>query len=636
VALVFTHALSSGLLAQTSQIGKSWPAYGGDPGGARYSPLTGIDRTNVSGLRVAWTYRTGELGQDARDGRELTFEATPVLFEGTLYLSTSFGKVIALDPLRGTERWTYDAQVPRNRSYSEVTSRGVSTWRDERASTDAPCARRIFLGTIDARLIALDARTGAPCADFGRQGQVDLAAAVGMTGSGDYQVTSAPAVINDLIVVGTSIGDNWNVDTGPGVVRAFDARTGALRWAWDPIPRDSAGFRAGAANTWSTISADPARDLVFVPTSSPSPDFFGGLRPGDNRWANSIVALRASTGQLVWAFQTVHHDLWDYDQAAQPALVDIVRNGQRVPVVVLATKMGSLFVFHRETGAPVFPIEERPVLQTDVHGEVSHATQPFPTRPRPLMPQQALTPADAFGLNETDRAECRALLERYRSQGIYTPPSLQGTIMYPGNASGTNWGSVAFDPARNLVVLNTSRLATLVQLFPQQDFERLRSTEGGYEYARMRGAPFGMRRKTLLSSRGLPCNPLPWGTLAAVDLTSGDVKWEVPLGGPPAELNLPAEVAARMQGWPNGGGPIITAGGLIFIGATRDRHIRAFDIDTGREVWKHELPRAGVATPMTYEQDGRQFVVIAAGGHGKADLALGDYVIAFSLPSNQP
>ena len=631
--LILSAVTAGAARAQTADIRAGWPAYGGDPGGARYSTLDAITRTNVARLEVAWTYRTGELGQNADDGDELTFEATPLLFEGRLYVSTAFGRVIALHPATGTEQWTFDPGVARDRSYAEVTSRGVSAWRDPIARRGDACATRIYVATIDARLIALDAADGRPCADFGVGGTIELARAVDMSGNGDYQVTSPPAVIGDRIVVGSSIGDNWNRDTGSGIVRAFDARTGATLWSWDPIPRDSAGFRAGAANAWAPIAADPSRDMVFVPTSSPSPDFHGGDRPGDNRWANSVVALRASTGKLVWAFQTVHHDLWDYDLAAQPALVEIERGGERVPVVVQATKTGSLFVLHRETGEPVFPIDERAVPPSDVPGERAWPTQPFSVVPRSLMPH-TLRPEDAWGPDDESRIACRDMIAAARHGDIFTPPSLDGTMMFPGNGSGTNWGSVAFDPSRNRLILNTSRLITYVQLLTRADLERLRDSEPGYEYGRMAGSRYGMRRKTVLSPAGLPCNPPPWGTLAGVDLTTGDVVWEIPFGEMPSGTGLPA-TAASVRGWPGSGGPIATAGGVVFIGASRDRMFRVFDTDTGAELWRYELPRAAFATPMTYAADGRQFVVIAAGGHGKANLETGDFVIAFALPESR-
>jgi quinoprotein glucose dehydrogenase len=636
-----------------------WPAYGGDAGGTRYSTLTQVTPANVKGLQVAWTYRTGELGEHAESGKSLTFEATPIHFDGRLYLSTSFGKVIALDPATGREVWTYDAKISRTMDYSEVTSRGVSSWRDPRATADAvatapatapaaaataaanaPCAARIFLGTIDARLIALDAKTGQPCAGFGENGIVNLKTGVhAPSTNGDYQVTSPPAILNDHVIVGSSIGDNWNVDTGSGIVRSFDARTGALRWSWQPVARENAkGGKVGAANAWSVISVDAARDLVFVPTTSPSPDFFGGLRPGPNNDANSVVALRGSTGERVWAFQTVHHDLWDYDIAAQPTLVTVTRDGREIPAVAQATKMGSIFLLDRLTGTPIWPVEERPVPKSDIAGETISPTQPFTVKPRSLMPTEPITPDNVFGMNEKDRAECRALVAQYRSEGIYTPPSLRGTIMYPGNGSGVNWGSVAVDPSRQLLIANTTRFATLVQLMPREDFDRARteSEKKGedYEYGAHRGAPFGMRRRTLLSSSRVPCNQPPWGTLAAVDLATGDVRWEVPFGMVPEEHPRRGDFGDKAIGTPNGGGPLVTASGLIFIGASMDAYFRAVDIESGKELWRSKLPRAGIATPMTYQAaDGRQIIVIAAGGHGKMGLPPGDHVVAFALPA---
>ena len=593
-----------------------WPAYGGDAGGNRYSPLTQVTPANVKGLQVAWTYRTGELGENAESGKSLTFEATPIHFDGRLHLSTSYGKVIALDPASGKEIWTYDAKIDRKMDYSEVTSRGVSSWRDAKATgeaANAACATRIFLGTIDARLIALDAKTGQPCAGFGAGGMVNLKTGVHTPSTeGDYQVTSPPAILGDHVIVGSSIGDNWNIDTGSGIVRAFDARTGAQRWSWQPVPRENAkGGQVGAANAWSMMSVDAARDLVFVPTTSPSPDFFGGMRAGTNADANSVVALRGSTGERVWAFQTVHHDLWDYDLAAQPALVTVTHGGRQIPAVAQATKMGSIFLLDRLTGAPVWPVEERPVPKTDIAGETSSPTQPFTTKPRSLMPIGPITPETVWGINDQDRAECRALAAQYRSEGIFTPPSLRGTIMWPGNGSGVNWGSVAVDQSRQLLIANTSRYATLVQMIARADFDRMRTESAkkgeDYEYGAHRGAPFGMRRKTFAASTGVPCTQPPWGTLTVVDLATGDIKWEVPLGKVPDEHPRRAEVGDQAIGVPNSGGPLVTASGLIFIGATLDSYFRAVDLESGKELWSTKLPRAGIATPMTYQAtDGRQ------------------------------
>jgi quinoprotein glucose dehydrogenase len=619
-----------------------WPTYGNDPGGTRYSPLRQIDRVNVAGLRVAWTYRTGEAG-GAPAYAHVAFEATPLMIDGTLFLSTPYNRVVALDPETGAERWVYDPRVDRTRRLSIVTSRGVSTWLDAAAAGGGPCRRRIFVATVDARLIALDAAGGTPCADFGRDGEVDLTVGINVIdGPCCYQVTSPPAVVNGLVVVGSSIADNRRADLERGVVRAYDARTGALRWSWDPIPtRESdparstwAGDswrRTGAANVWSVMSVDEARGLVFLPTSSPSPDFYGGERLGANRYANSVVALRAATGEVVWDFQVVHHDLWDYDVPAQPTLVSVTRDGKTVPAVVVATKMGHLFVLHRETGAPLFPVEERPVPRSTVPGEEAWPTQPFPVRPRPLAPSR-LTADDAWGVTPAEREACRSRLARLRSEGIFTPPSLEGTVVFPGFGGGVNWGGVTHDPIRGLVVVSTNRLPFVVRLVPRERFQAERAAGAGRgpgEYAVQAGTPYGMYREPLLSPQGLPCNPPPWGVLAAVDLASGETRWEVPLGTSP-ELAMWPEAS----GWGslNFGGALATAGGLVFVGAARDTTLRAFDVDTGRVLWSAELPASAQATPMTYRTAGKQFVVIAAGGHSALRTKMGDYVVAFTLP----
>ena len=618
-----------------------WPTYGNDPGGTRYSPLSQIDRTNVAGLRVAWTYRTGEPG-GAPPYAHVALEATPLALDGTLYFSTPYNRVIALDAETGAQRWAFDAEVDPQRRLAIATSRGVSAWLDPAAARGAPCRRRIYIGTIDARLIALDAAGGAPCADFGRGGTVDLKQGIRVIDNACcYQVTSPPAIVNGLVVVGSSIGDNRSADMERGVVRAYDARSGALRWSFDPIPtRESDPARAtwagdswrrtGAANVWSVMSVDAERGLVFLPTSSPSPDFYGGERLGANRYANSVVALRAATGEVAWDFQVVHHDLWDYDVPAQPVLVTVTREGKPVPAVVVATKMGHLFVLHRETGTPLFPVEERPVPRSTVPGEEASPTQPFPVRPRALAPSR-LTAEDAWGITPAEREACRARLAPLRSEGIFTPPSLEGTVVFPGFVGGVNWGSVAHDPARGLVIVPTNRLPFVVRLIPREQFQAARAAGGGRgEFSPQSGTPYGMFREVILSPQGRPCNAPPWGALAAVDLGTGDVRWEVPLGMSP---ELAAEPAAREWGSVNLGGALVTAGGLVFIAAARDSALRAFDVETGRVLWTGELPAGAQATPMTYRTaGGKQMIVIAAGGHSGLRSKMGDSVVAFELP----
>jgi len=617
-----------------------WPSYGRDAGGSRFSPLAEITRENVSKLAVAWTFHTGEL-EEAKQARwkNATFEATPILVDGTLFFCSGQGRVFALDPGTGTERWRVDLGLVKGIGRADAACRGVSTWLDPAALPGAPCRRRIYTASLDAELVALDAATGARCAGFGSGGAVDLGAGIAHATKGHYAVTSPPAVIGDLLVLGSAIGDNQRTDDSSGAVRAYDARSGALRWSWDPIPRspadpawptwkDGSAAHTGAANAWAQLSADPERGLVFVPTGSASPDFYGGERKGEGRWADSVVALHAADGSLAWGFQAVHHDLWDYDVPAQPTLIRVTRDGHAVPAVVQATKMGHLFFLHRETGASLFPVEERPVPASDVPGEEAWPTQPFPVLPAPLVPQR-LTADEAWGLTPWDRGKCRERIARLRSEGLFTPPSLRGTVIFPGNAGGTNWGSVAFDPASGTVFVNTSRVAHVVTLIPRDELEAARQATPDVEVSPMLGTPFGMRREALLSPFGIPCNPPPWGTLAAIDSSTGQLRWEVTLGTTRDLAPVPISIS---WGTPNMGGPIVTAGGLVFIGAAMDDYLRGFDASTGAELWKGRLPAGGQATPMTYRAGGKQYVVIAAGGHGRMTTKLGDAVVAFALP----
>ncbi len=618
-----------------------WQHYGGSLGGTRYSAATEINASNVAGLKEAWRFRTG----DATDGegyfgRRSSFKATPILVDNKLVFSTGFNRVFAVDPATGTEIWRFDPRVDFSTEYSEMfTSRGVAAWIDSK-NLDRQCARSVFLGTLDARLIAIDADTGIRCTDFGRAGEVDLSKGVRNFRRGEYSVTSPPIVINDVVIVGSSVGDNGGVSLDAGVVRGFDARTGVLLWLWDPLPRKKtspgaetwqAGHagRTGAANVWTAIAADASRDLVFLPTSSPSPDFFGGKRRGNGKHANSIVALRASTGELVWSYQIVRHDLWDYDIASQPMLIDIDTGSKKRPALVQATKMGFVFVLDRETGEPLSKVEERPVPLSDVPGEQIATHQKFPS----IQLHPTTSELQRWRYSDDHAEICDEMLSGLRYDGIFTPPSLGGTLLYPGNPGGVNWGSMAFDPQSNYALVAINRLPTAIKLIPRKDFREEAKTGlfNGVEaqFTAQSGTPYGMARFDVYDRKtGLSCFAGPWAMLAAIDMTSGEVAWERPAGDAPiTELDS----SASEWGYHVNGGPVTIAGGLAFLATPFDHKLRAYDIKTGKVEWTAELPAGPHATPMSYERDGKQFVVIAAGGNLATGAGRGDFLIAFAL-----
>jgi quinoprotein glucose dehydrogenase len=632
-----------GALAQ-APAASDWGYYGGDAFGQRFSSLDQINRGNVARLSVAWTYRTGELGAGLASAGKLTFEATPVLAFGMLYLESATNVVMALDPETGTLRWRFDPHVDRTRHYAEASARGVSVWQAANASAGGACRRRVFTGTLDARLLALDADTGRPCTDFGDGGQVDLTRGVRIRDPGAYLVTSPPAIYGNVVIVGSAIGDNRAKDVERGLIRGYDAESGTQVWSFDPLP-DSPSHPAasewnltqalstGAGNAWGVMSVDKEQGLVLIPTGSASPDYYGGERIGSDRLADSLLALDARNGRLVWQQQLVHHDLWDYDLAAQPVLGDVTVHGVPVPAVIEATKTGMVYVFGRGRGQPLFPIGERPVPVSRVPGEHSWPTQPFSSL-TPLTPQRPVRPEDAWGLTFWDRSRCRKLIASLRNDGIFTPPDTRGTLLLPGYIGGVNWGGVAFDQDRGRLIAAVNLLPMAVTLLTPQQLEQ-QMHSGLYphsEFGRQAGTPYGMRREPLLSPWGLPCTAPPWGVLVSVDLRRNRIVWQAPLGSTAGFT--PWFLPALELGMPGMGGPIATAGDLVFVGAATDSYVRAFDIETGRELWKYKLPAGGQATPMTYRAGSshRQYLVISAGGHGPLGTPRGDYVVAFALP----
>jgi quinoprotein glucose dehydrogenase len=614
-----------------------WPAYGGSAGGGHYSAADQINVQNVAELEVAWVHHSGDVragGANALDAEarldqlpNSAFVVTPIVVDDLLYYCTPFNRVFALNPRDGKERWHFDPVV--DMSKEPVTNcRGVSSWQSPEPG-GATCDHRILLGTLDGRLIALDGATGERCPDFGKNGEIDLSAGLSAHDAPEYSITSAPAILGESVITGAMVADSWRADVPSGVVRAYDVRTGAFRWGWNSVPPgkptvDEQGrYVAGTTNVWSTISVDAERNLVIVPTGNSSPDYYGGDRGGDlDYYSSSVVALDGTDGHVVWHYQTVHHDIWDFDVPAQPTFVDLDIAGAHRPAVVQVTKMGMTFVLDRETGLPLFPVEERPVPQEGaVPGEYLSPTQPFPLKPAPLH-RLGISPDDAWGFTFWDKGRCRETLEKLRTGPIYTPPSREGTVLYPGMLGGNNWGAPAVDPQRRIMVANTKHMAMTLKLIPRAECsERMRMPQTG--------SPYCVDIAPVVSPLGAPCTPPPWSTLAAMDLSSGEILWQEPFG---TLANLAPWPISLIKGGVEMGGPMITASGLIFIAASFDGRFRAFDIGNGAELWSDPLPTSGNAVPMTYVSGGRQYVVIAAGGHWAAPTPTGDSLVAYALP----
>ncbi|HJP04246.1 MAG: hypothetical protein CL799_13485 [Chromatiales bacterium] len=636
--------LLAGFGASSIFAGESdWPQYGGQEGGGRYSPLAQINRQNVDELELAWIYRTGAQERHP-DLIELSgYQATPILLPaeagGHLVTCTPFNRVIALDPVSGTERWTFDPELnTENRAAGRFNCRGLSQWTDSKLPVEAFCASRIVLATNDRRLISIDARTGKQCTDFGDNGQIDVTPIILELKPANQlegmQLMSPVAIVNDVIIIGGTANKFKDVSSMNGALRAFDVRTGENLWTFDTLIREGEGASdemVGGANVWTTMSWDNERDLLFAPTASASPNFYGKLRPGDNRYANSILAIRASTGELVWHFQVVHHDVWDWDIPTHPLLVDITRDGKQIPVVVILTKTGVVFVLHRDTGEPFFEIEERPVPTDGIPGDQLSPTQPFPVKPPPLM-NVGITPDDAWGFTIFDRNACRDKIASMRYGGYYEPPTPQGTVMYPMIGGGSNWGGGAFDPDRNILVTPIAQIPFFIRLIPNEQIEKSDHPMAGMPMGPpdfIKGAEYGLQQGPLMSPSFSPCSKPPWYKLVGVDLDKGEIIWDRPLG----VLDKLSPVPFPLEfGTPGSGGGIATGGGLVFIGASYDERFRAFDVETGKLLWEVNTPYSANATPMTYEVDGTQFVVVSAGGHAWSPLPKGDYILAFALP----
>lgn len=620
-----------------------WQAYGRSNAGDRYSPLDQITPENVDQLELAWSYRTGDLpGPD--DPQETTAENTPLKANGLLYVCTPHSQVIALDPDSGREIWRFDPKISTQdadsfKGWAHMTCRGVAYHQQDTPGSGQRCERRLFLPTADTRLMALDADDGKPCEDFGDKGSIDLTRGIGSFTPGGYYSTSPPGVSRDLVIIGGHVTDNLSEDEPSGVIRAYDVRDGHLVWNWDPgNPDDTAPLAEGrtytrnSPNMWSVMSLDEELGLLYLPMGNQTPDQWGGRRtPASETYSAGVTALEIATGKVRWTFQMTHHDLWDMDVGGQPTLVDLPgRNPGDAPrpALIASTKQGSLYVLDRRTGQPIVPVKETPVPQGAAKGDFTAPTQPMSALN--LMPPP-LRERDMWGGTPFDQMLCRIQFRSLRYEGIYTPPSEQGSLVYPGNFGVFDWGGIAVDPVRQVAFLNPNYMAFTSRLIPAEHARDEPARKSEIEGVQPNtGAPFGAVLAPLLSPLGLPCQSPPWGYVAGLDLTTLEIAWKHKNGtvrdSSPLPLPLP-------MGVPSLGGPIVTAGGVAFLAGTLDQYLRAYDLRTGEQLWEGRLPAGGQATPMTYTgKDGRQYVLVVAGGHGSLHTRQGDYVLAFALP----
>ncbi|MDQ1209883.1 quinoprotein glucose dehydrogenase [Acinetobacter baylyi] len=636
-----------------------WPAYGRTQGGVRYSPLTQINDQNVKDLKVAWTFRTGDL-KTANDSGETTNQVTPIKVGNNMYMCTTHQWLIALDPATGKEKWRFDPKLKADKTYQHLTCRGVmyydanntsefATSLQAKKSASTECPRKVFLPVNDGRLVAINADTGKACSDFGTKGEVDLQKLMPYAYPGGYNPTSPGIVSGTTVVIAGSVTDNYSNKEPSGVIRGYDVNTGKLLWAFDTgaqdpnaLPGENSTFVHNSPNAWAPLAYDPKLDIVYVPTGVGTPDIWGGDRTElKERYANSMLAINATTGKLVWHFQTTHHDLWDMDVPSQPSLADIKdKSGQTVPAIYVLTKTGNVFVLDRRNGKAIVPVTEKAVPQTvkrgpQTKGERYSATQPFSALD--LAPKDKLTDKQMWGATMFDQLMCRVSFKRLNYDGIYTPPSENGTLVFPGNLGVFEWGGMSVNQDRQIAVMNPLALPFVSRLIPMDPNRKETARGAGTEHGiqPMYGVPYGVEINAFLSPLGLPCKQPGWGYIAGVDLNSHEVVWKKRIGTIRDSLPNLFQLPALKIGVPGLGGTISTAGNVMFVGATQDNYIRAFNVSNGEKLWEARLPAGGQATPMTYEINGKQYVVIMAGGHGSFGTKMGDYLVAYALPDTK-
>lgn len=638
---------------------KDWPAYGRTQEGVRYSSLRQINDSNIKDLTVAWTLRTGDFKTE-NDSGETTNEVTPIKIGDNMFICTTHQFLIAIDPATGKEKWRFDPKLKADKTFQHLTCRGVSyydaanttefaTSLKSAKSQSAQCPRKVFLPVNDGRLIAVNADNGQPCSDFGNNGEVDLQASMPYAYPGGYNPTSPAIVTGTTVIIAGSVTDNYSSQEPSGVIRGYDVNTGKLLWVFDTgakdpnaMPGENNTFVNNSPNAWAPLAYDAKLDIVYVPTGVGTPDIWGGDRDElKERYANAMLALNATTGKLVWDFQTTHHDLWDMDVPSQPTLADIKdKDGQTVPAIYVLTKTGNVFVLDRRNGKAIVPIQERPVptsvkLGPQTKGERYSPTQPFSELD--LAPQAKLTDKDMWGATMFDQLLCRIYFKRLNYDGIYTPPSENGTLVFPGNLGVFEWGGISVNPDRQVAVANPIGLPFVSTLIPADPDRKQTAKGAGTEQGvqPMYGVPYGVEIKPFLSPIGLPCKQPAWGFVAGIDLKTHDVVWKKRIGTIRDSLPKLFELPPVKIGVPGLGGSISTAGNVMFVAGTQDNYLRAFNVTNGKPLWQARLPAGGQATPMTYEANGKQYVVIMAGGHGSFGTKMGDYLIAYALPDGK-
>ncbi|MDW5375786.1 pyrroloquinoline quinone-dependent dehydrogenase [Halomonas sp. HP20-15] len=613
-------------LDQWMEAENTWATFNGDLRAQKYSPATQITPDNVANLEQVWEYHTGDVSDGSGDVPMTVWSATPLFVNDTLYLGTPFYRIIALEPDTGKEKWTFDPDARLEAlTQPNMKNRGVAYWQADEPKQGEPCQKIVYIGTMDAKLYGVDADTGKRCANFGDDGMVNVNQWNTINDKWPLSLLQPPTVYNDTLFLGWAGKDWTDAAAPPGTVFALDARTGELKWTFHALPKEVIE-RTGTANVWASMSIDPETGLLYIPVSSPSPNYYGGNRTEKLPLATSVTALNGETGEVVWSRQLVHHDIWDYDTDAPPTLVDIEKDGKTIPALVQTSKQGFLYVLNRKTGEPIYPIEERKVPASDVEGEQAAPTQPYVPKPEPVIPDEwpgVSTIADLVSFGE-----CSNRAEKLRYEGRFTPPSLEGTLAYPPTTGGSQWGGGAVDPNTGVYVVNSNSVVQIYRLIPRDEFQQLEQSGETGGYYQQGDAAYGFQLQTFLNWAGMPCWKPPYGTIAAYDLNTGERLWKEPFG----QVQKYGFYMPESWGSVTIGAPVITQSGLIFIGASMDSRVRALDLKSGEVLWKHLVEAPAVSMPAVYTYKGRQYVTFAVGGNSILLPKVSDQVVSFALP----